>query len=65
MGNFKKGDFVVPLVEEGIRVLKVSDAKNALSCEVEHGWEIAAKCNYRLATNEEKEKHYVDYSQTI
>jgi hypothetical protein len=51
---FNVGDMVVPLFEEEHKVLKVLEvSEKTLTAETEHGFEISALCNYRLATKDE------------
>ncbi|OHR73973.1 hypothetical protein HMPREF3291_05150 [Bacillus sp. HMSC76G11] len=58
MEDFKIGDLVVPLFEENKRVRKVTSVGKSLEVEIDDGWEISAKCNYRKASNDEIEELY-------
>jgi hypothetical protein len=58
MKEFKIGDLVVPLFEENKRVVRVSSVGKSLEVEIDGGWEISAKCNYRKATQEEIKELY-------
>jgi len=56
--EFNIGDLVVPLFEKEFTVVKVSGVGKALEVEIDGGWQISAKCNYRKATKEEALKYY-------